>query len=131
MTGWLAIMSDGTTYTPKELFASMTDAQRIEFVAALIEMMKPEFKDSVLKELEPKLGATGKFPDGKMDPTDEGELKLMISHSADNKIIRLDFGKPTAWIGLPKEHAVQLAMLLLQHAGARFEQVHDETLGDA
>lgn len=108
----------------------MTDPEKLEIIVEMVSTMAPEFKAEVLKHLG--LGNTGKYPDGKLDPSDEGELRLMISHSEDNQIIRLDFGKPTAWIGLPKDHAVQLAVLLLQHAGAKLEAFpRQESLGDA
>lgn len=60
-------------------------------------------------------GATGKFPDGKLDASDQGELKLKIS--SDDSLVRLDFGTPIAWFALPKEQAAQLALVLLQHSG--------------
>ena len=108
----------------------MTDQEKLETIIQTISTMAPEFKAEVLKHLG--LGATGNYPNGKLDPTDQGELRLMISHSADGQIIRLDFGKPAAWIGLPKEHAVQLAVLLLEHAGAKLEAFpRQESLGDA
>ena len=108
----------------------MTDTEKLETIVQMLSTMAPEFKAEVLKHLG--LGATGNYPNGKLDPTDQGELRLMISHSADGQIIRLDFGKPTAWIGLPKEHAMQLAVLLLEHAGAKLEAFpRQETLGDA
>lgn len=64
---------------------------------------------------KPVLGATGQFPDGKMSPEDEGELKFGIAHDQDNVII--DFGKPVEWFALPPETARQLAAALLHHAG--------------
>ena len=36
-----------------------------------------------------KLGATGAFPDGKMNKTDEGELRMAISSA--NGFVRIDF----------------------------------------
>jgi hypothetical protein len=96
----------------------VTDTEKLETIVQMLSTMAPEFKAEVLKHLG--LADLG------------GDLKLTISHSEDNQIIRLDFGKPTAWIGLPKDHAVQLAMLLLQHAGAKLEAFpRQETLGDA
>lgn len=62
----------------------------------------------------PVAGPTGKFPDGKISPEDEGELQIAISHDQDNVLVQ--FGKPTAWLGLPRDHAIQLAKLILEHA---------------
>jgi hypothetical protein len=62
----------------------------------------------------PVLGPTGKFPDGKMNSEDEGELRLGVSHDQDNVVIA--FGKPTAWIGLPRETAIDFAKMIVEHA---------------
>ncbi len=61
-----------------------------------------------------ELGATGEFPDGKLNKDDEGELRMAVGVSDGNVI--LDFGKPVHWLGLPKEHAIKLAKLLLEKA---------------
>lgn len=62
----------------------------------------------------PVLGATGKFPDGKLVHEDEGELQFGIAHDQDNVI--LNFGKPVAWMAFPPEMALQLAKTLEHHA---------------
>ena len=62
----------------------------------------------------PVLGATGKFPDGKMSAEDEGELQLGVAHDQDNVVI--DFGTPTAWIALPREMAIDFAKIIVEHA---------------
>lgn len=50
------------------------------------EEFKDEFKDLLKKanvDQAPKsaLGATGKFPDGKLNKDDEGEIAIGITHS--------------------------------------------------
>lgn len=60
------------------------------------------------------LGATGKFPDGKLNQDDEGELRMAVGVRDGNVI--LDFGKPVHWLGLPKEHALKLAEMLQKKA---------------
>lgn len=65
---------------------------------------------------QPKLGATGQFPEGKECPEDEGEIRFGIAHDQDNVII--NFGKLVAWLAMPPDHARQLAMLLLEHANS-------------
>ena len=67
-------------------------------------------------ERAPLLGATGKFPLGKIVPEDEGELALAVGH-AEGKVV-MDFGKPTAWIGFTAEQADELAATLRTHADA-------------
>ena len=61
-----------------------------------------------------KLGATGKFPKGKLIEEDEGELRLAVGHKEGNVIV--DFGKPVAWFALPPDAAMNLAEKLMDHA---------------
>jgi hypothetical protein len=68
-----------------------------------------------------ELGGTGEFPDGKIDPTDEGELKIALSHAEGRVLVH--FGKPVAWIGLDKSTAIALATGLLKHAGAELVEI--------
>lgn len=56
------------------------------------------------------LGATGRFPQGKLTPQDEGEIQFAIGEK-DGKVI-LDFGKATAWIGFEPEQALLIAQIL-------------------
>ena len=62
------------------------------------------------------LGATGKFPWGTSDPTDEGELQIALVADHTEGIVRVDFGKRIAWIGLPANQARDIANLLLKKA---------------
>lgn len=61
-----------------------------------------------------KLGATGKFPDGKVSPDDEGELKLGVTHKDKNVVIV--FGRPVAWLSMATGVARDLARAMLEHA---------------
>lgn len=61
-----------------------------------------------------KLGATGKFPAGKIKPDDEGELTMAVGHDEGNVVVH--FGKPVAWFGFPPEKALEFAKLIMQHA---------------
>lgn len=63
-----------------------------------------------------KLGATGNFPRGKADADDEGELMLALAADRANGIVRIEFGKPIAWLGLPVVEARQFAQMLLAKA---------------
>jgi hypothetical protein len=63
-----------------------------------------------------KLGATGKFPYGKADEHDEGELTLALAADHQNGIVRVLFGKSIVWLGLPSSHARQLAQMLIEKA---------------
>ena len=59
-----------------------------------------------------ELGATGRFPEGKLTGTDEGEIKIAIGTSKGKVVI--DFGNPTSWIGFTAEQAEQIAQILLE-----------------
>lgn len=63
-----------------------------------------------------EFGATGKFPQGKVQDSDEGELRMGVAYDKLNGIVRVEFGKPVAWLGLPPPEARQLAQLLLANA---------------
>lgn len=76
-----------------------------------------EMSDAMRRQMEeffPRLGATGKFPQGHLSPEDEGELMLGIG-VMDGKVI-LNFGKPVMWIGFDHEQAIQLAQMLYDKA---------------
>jgi hypothetical protein len=75
-----------------------------------------------VKDKPPKLGATGKFPKGKLNKTDEGELRFAIGPHVSGGI-GIEFGKAVKWIVLPKETAIQMAFLLLTHAGVKLASV--------
>lgn len=59
-------------------------------------------------------GETGDFSDGMLNKDDEGGLIVKLGIEK-NRII-LDFGEPTAWIGLDKETAMILAIKLSELA---------------
>lgn len=63
-----------------------------------------------------KLGATGKFPRGPADATDEGELRLAVATDHRQGIIRVAFGTPVAWLGLPSKEARAFAAMLIEKA---------------
>ena len=47
------------------------------------------------------------FPRGKLNADDEGALNVRIGTR--DKTVIIDFGKPTAWIGMDKHTALALA----------------------
>ena len=65
----------------------------------------------IKKEL--KLGATGRFPSpqGKLNPTDEGELRSALVKKGDT--IYIIFGKPVEWLALSRKRAKELGKLLI------------------
>lgn len=61
-------------------------------------------------------GPTGKFPDGKLDETNEGELEVHMAADLDQNVVLINFGKPIAWLGLPRGMALSMAESLREHA---------------
>lgn len=64
--------------------------------------------------MESVLGPTGKFPEGKLNQDDEGEMKFAVF--ADKNQIIVNFNSPVMWFGMGKETAYELAKLLVKHA---------------
>jgi len=62
------------------------------------------------------LGATGKFPRGRADEYDEGELRMAIATDYANAIVRIEFGTTVSWLGLPSAEARGLAAMLIEKA---------------
>ena len=60
------------------------------------------------------IGPTGKFPRGKFNASDEGELRLAVF--VRDKTLIIDFGTQTTWIGLDADTALQLASSIFKHA---------------
>jgi hypothetical protein len=54
-------------------------------------------------------GPTGDFPYGKVNQDDEGETRVAVAGDRETETVFIDFGKPTAWIGMRPEQAEQLA----------------------
>ncbi len=60
------------------------------------------------------LGKTEKFPEGQLNQTDEGEIKIAIT-AQDGKVI-INFGTPVAWFGMNPTQARQLAESLRKNS---------------
>jgi hypothetical protein len=95
------------------------------------ELFNPEFPEEFQKMVTDKLdkrlgnhltklsqhesfGATGEFPQGKLNEDDEGEIRLGVSNFK-GKVV-MNFGKSIAWIGFDAEQARKIAEILLKHA---------------
>lgn len=62
------------------------------------------------------IGATGSHPLGQLSADDQGGLRIAIAADKLNGIVRVEFGKPVAWLGLNKQSALDLAAKLRWHA---------------
>lgn len=91
-----------------QFFQSLTDPQKLEFISQMLANVTSSFRQAVIKQIARDEAAAG------------GEVQLTIS--SDEKHVRLDFGRALAWFILTKEHAIQLGMLLLEHAGAKIDK---------
>jgi len=67
---------------------------------------------------EHKFGPTGKYPRGSLGPSDEGELRFGVAHDSQGNVI-VNFGTELSWLALPPEQTIELARLLLKHAGVK------------
>jgi len=74
--------------------------------SALHDLQREKFKEA--------LGATKKFPEGKLNKSDEGEIKFAVG-SEKGKVI-LDFGTSVTWVGMTPAQAKQVGMALIKHA---------------
>jgi hypothetical protein len=77
---------------------------------------KHVYAEDLQEALDRVVGETGAFPYGKADATDEGELRMALAADHANAIIRIEFGKPVAWLGLPVREARELADKLIVKA---------------
>lgn len=59
-------------------------------------------------------GPTGQFPRGKLNPQDEGELRMGVS--VDQGTVILAFGKTVSWLGLTPAIARELGETLIARA---------------
>jgi len=60
----------------------------------------------------PKLGQTGKFPDGSLCDGDEGEATFAVYVDTRLSVVSIDFGTPITWLGLTVEDAKKMAEVL-------------------
>jgi hypothetical protein len=66
----------------------------------------------------PKFGPTHDYPDGSLGPDDRGGLQIGVAHDSKGNVI-INFGTELNWIGFPPDQAIQLAKLIMTHAGAK------------
>ncbi len=61
-----------------------------------------------------KLGDTGRYPRGKLNDDDEGEIRIrIVGFIQDGKpTVLLEFGKEVKWLAFAPEHAKDLATAL-------------------
>lgn len=92
----------------------MSEEMRDALQANLKEDRDDAIERKMLAAESPQFGATGKYPMGSLDKSDEGEIAFGIT-SHRGKVI-INFGKPVAWLGMDANQATALAASLLEHA---------------
>ena len=75
-----------------------------------------------MSETDLKPGATGEFPQGKLNEHDEGEMNIRMDVTREGVVI-MDFGKATAWVGFGPDEADAFAAKLTELAVAAREQL--------
>jgi len=63
-----------------------------------------------------KMGATGEFPEGKLNKDDEGQLLFGVAADVRKGVVIVNFNTPVNWFALPPDLADQLATLLQNKA---------------
>ncbi|MES2781894.1 MAG: hypothetical protein V4657_03795 [Pseudomonadota bacterium] len=67
-----------------------------------------------MKETSGFRGAIGAYPHGKLTAKDEGSIQFAIGEK-EGKVV-IDFGTPTAWIGMTPQQAMDLAASIMNRA---------------
>ena len=79
-------------------------------------MQKFRLKDQTLlhemfnKQLERRMEPM--YPEGKLQADDVGALAMRVAADPRKQVVRIEFGKSVAWLGLPKAEALGLADLI-------------------
>ncbi len=63
-----------------------------------------------------KLGPTDKFPQGRINSNDKGEIRMSIFPDEESKVIIVEFGTKLSWIGMPPGQAREMGEALIRHA---------------
>lgn len=56
------------------------------------------------------------FSDGRIGPTDDGDLAFSVGTHPDKPLVCIDFGKPVEWIAMQPQQAIELAQSLIRQA---------------
>ena len=82
-----------------------------------LEGKKQHFcRDCYGKTFFGNIGGTGEFPQGKIDPADEGELRFALVTDKKRNVIVFEFGKSVKWFALDKAAATALGTAILERA---------------
>ena len=65
---------------------------------------------------KPKLGATGDYPEGRLNEDDEGALNMAIGYDHKKDVVFIEFGSPVKWFAMSPAQAIEMANHLIKHA---------------
>lgn len=71
-----------------------------------------------------QLGATGRYPQGRLGKGDQGELRAAVTAARGE--VFLHYGKDISWLSLPPDSAREMAAVLLKMADRADEQRLEE-----
>lgn len=56
------------------------------------------------------------FSEGRIGPTDDGDLAFSVGTHPDKPLVCIDFGKPVEWVAMGPQQAIELAQSLIKQA---------------
>lgn len=65
---------------------------------------------------EEKAGPTGKFPDGKINKDDRGEIKIQVGCDHVRGLVVIHFGSEVSWIAMSADDCDNFSKLLAEKA---------------
>lgn len=68
------------------------------------------------------IGPTGRFPRGKLNEEDQGEIQMAIGTDLVKNVVMVHFGAPMKWLALDRTTALAMSESLRQKA----EQLREE-----
>lgn len=79
-----------------------------------------ERQSELLKRFQEERDGTAQreFPEGRLSGDDDGSITFKIGVDPDKNVVAMEFSKPTHWVAMPPQQAVELAQQLIRHARA-------------
>ncbi len=56
------------------------------------------------------------FSEGRIGPTDDGDLAVSVGTHPEKPLVCIDFGKPVEWVAMGPQQAIELAQSLIKQA---------------
>ena len=110
---WTTVFHVIGTTAEECLRRAADDEEIIPVIKRMAESLEPLGEDE--NKIEP-IGATGTHSEGKFNEDDEGDLRLAIAADHVDGIVRIEFGKPVSWLGLPPDQALHFGQMIINKA---------------